>query len=95
MTCLLFLYSLHSHNNLEEKSDPPRWMGMDGHPLRYLGEVVTPEGFSVLVDWFFVVEPHFSGGVIMSHWVRLRQDSACAVYLFCLLLGDLPYAMVL
>lgn len=51
---------LYSHTNLV-KGDPPRWTSSEGKPLEFLGEMEIPEGFCTLLDWFFVVEPNFTG----------------------------------
>jgi hypothetical protein len=38
---------------------------MAGEPLLYPGELGVPEGYCVFMDWFFVVEPHYSGDLLL------------------------------
>ena len=42
---------------------------MDGSPLRYPGEAAVPDGFSVFMDWLFVVEPSYSGDILFRMFV--------------------------
>lgn len=64
LLCHIWHCCVCSHLNLQ-KSDPPRWVSMAGEPLLYPGELGVPEGYCVFMDWFFVVEPHYSGDLLL------------------------------